>query len=54
MTAKKEYLFLQGNGMLEELYPELSGNWEEDRKEFTVLWELNEIYTKGIDVDYEE
>lgn len=54
MTAKKEYLFLQSNGMLEELYPELSGNWDEDRKEFTVLWELNETFTKQIDVDYEE
>ena len=54
MTAKKEYMFLYSNGMLGDLYPDLSGDWEEDKKEFTVIWELNEIFTKQIDVDYEE
>lgn len=54
MQAYREYKMLLDNGILEELYPELSGNWEEDKKLFINILEMNELFTKKIDVDYEE
>ena len=35
---KKEYAGLLGSGMFWEWFPTLTGNWEEDKDQFIVLW----------------
>lgn len=54
MKAKQEYDVLLENGELLEMYPELSGSWEEDKKSFSVIWEQNIEAIKDIDVDFDE
>lgn len=54
MTPYKQYKMLLANGILEELYPELTGEWEEDKKTFINIIEMNEMFTKNLDVDYDE
>jgi|TARA_R110000772_G_scaffold44329_4_gene102008 hypothetical protein len=44
MTAKEEYDLLLPE--LSVLYPELTGVWEKDRKEFTIIWEENQNFFK--------
>jgi hypothetical protein len=42
---KKEYAELLGTGMFWEWFPSLTGNWDEDKMQFEVLWnEKREIY----------
>lgn len=54
MKAKKEYDVLLENGELLEMYPELSGSWKEDKKNFIVIWEQNIEAIKNIDVNFDE
>ena len=42
---KKEYASLLGSGMFWEWFPSLTGNWEDDKEAFEVLWnEKHEMY----------
>lgn len=50
MSAHKEYEFLKANGVLLELFPELSGEWADDKKVFTQMWDLNNNALKDLDV----
>lgn len=54
MSAIKEYEFLKSNGVLLELFPDLTGDWKSDSKIFTELWELNNDAIKDIDTYYDE
>lgn len=54
MRVKKEYQVLLDSGELLEMYPELSGSWEKDKKKFTLIWEQNVEAIKNIDVTFEE
>ena len=50
MSEHKEYEFLKANGVLLELFPELSGEWVDDKKVFTQMWDLNNNALKDLDV----
>ena len=50
MSAHKEYEFLKANGVLLEVFPELSGDWLEDEKTFTERWELNVDVFNNLDI----
>ncbi len=54
MKVKTEYQVLLESGELLEMYPELSGSWEEDKTKFTTLWEQNSEAIRDIDVDFDE
>ena len=54
MSAHKEYEFLKANGVLLEVFPELSGDWLEDEKTFTERWELNVDIFNNLDVIIED
>ena len=55
MNARREYNILLDLGELNELYPNLTGIWEKDKKKFTSIWEQNQEILGGIDInDYEE
>ncbi len=54
MSAHKEYEFLKANGVLLEVFPELSGDWLEDEKTFTERWELNVDVFNNLDVIIED
>lgn len=55
MSARREYNVLLKNGILLELYPELIGNWLDDKDTFTKLYEANLYFTEPLEVDdYEE
>jgi hypothetical protein len=54
MTAKNEYHELLANGELLELYPDLSGSWQKDKKIFTYTWEQNVEAIKDIDKNFDE
>jgi|TARA_R110000868_G_scaffold74337_5_gene214943 hypothetical protein len=54
MKAKNEYDELLANGELLELYPDLSGSWQKDKKTFTSTWEQNVEAIKDIDKDFDE
>lgn len=54
MRVKKEYNILLENGELLELYPELSGSWLKDKKDFTIIWEQNTKAIKDIDINFNE
>ena len=50
MQAKKDYDVLLSNGILLDMYPELSGNWKEDVDVYTKIWE--ETYNKIVDYEH--
>ena len=50
MSAHKEYEFLKANGVLLALFAELSGEWVDDKKVFTQMWDLNNNALKDLDV----
>jgi hypothetical protein len=54
MSAKGEYSVLLDLGDLLVLYPELTGEWENDKVEFTRMWEDNKDAFKDLDMEYEE
>ena len=54
MKAKNEYDELLKNGELLELYPDLSGSWQKDKKSFTAAWEQNIEAIKDIDINFDE
>lgn len=54
MKAKEEYQKLLNSGDLEELYPDLTGNWKKDQEEFTRLYDLNNKALKDITIEIEE
>lgn len=39
--AKKEYEQMKKSGDLQDLFPMLSGNWQEDKEFFTDMFYLN-------------
>jgi len=45
---KKEYDFYLNSGELEEIFPELSGDWEKDKKRFKAI---HERFQKALDID---
>ena len=47
---KYDYEFLKANGVLLELFLELSGEWVDDKKVFTQMWDLNNNALKDLDV----
>jgi len=54
MKAKNEYDELLANGELLELYPDLSGSWQKDKKIFISTWEQNVEAIKNIDKNFDE
>jgi hypothetical protein len=50
MRAKKDYDVLLSNGILLDMYPELTGNWKEDIDIYTKIWE--ETYNKIVDYEH--
>lgn len=40
--ARAEYQLLSDMGDLLMLYPDLTGDWEEDKRKFMSLWESNQ------------
>lgn len=54
MKASKEYNLLLESGELLELYPELSGVWEKDKKRFIYMWEQNQELFMDLDIDYDD
>lgn len=54
MKVKREYEALLDSGELQEMFPQLSGNWSEDQTLFTSLWEDNQEAIKDIDVNFDE
>lgn len=54
MKVKKEYDVLLENGELLEMYPELSGSWEDDKNTFTSIWEQNVEAIKSMDINFDE
>lgn len=54
MSAQKQYNDLLKSGDLKEIYPGLSGDWEEDKDTFIYYYEMNLKAINEIDVDYEE
>jgi|GEM_PF-3566841 hypothetical protein len=40
-TAKKQYQDFLMNEELLEIFPHFSGNWEEDKEEFEIMFEQN-------------
>lgn len=55
MSAKSEYEMLLDLGELKELYPSLTGIWEEDEDIFNLLWQSNQDILKDIDInDFEQ
>lgn len=56
-NAKKQYNMLLKSGLLLELYPEMSGEWIEDKQEFERIYEMEDFYTNNTELDddgYEE
>ena len=53
MKAKQEYQRLLSSGDLEELYPELKGDWKKDKKEFTRLYDLNNEALKNMPIIFD-
>ena len=52
--AKKQYNLLLKEGMLLDMYDNLSGNWEDDKKRFLDLYETEQFYTNNIEIIDEE
>jgi hypothetical protein len=52
--AKKQYNLLLKEGMLLDMYGNLSGIWEEDRNKFLDIYETEQFYTNNIEVIDEE
>jgi hypothetical protein len=52
--AKKQYNLLLKEGMLLDMYNNLSGFWEEDRNKFLDIYETEQFYTNNIEVIDEE
>jgi hypothetical protein len=52
--AKKQYNLLLKEGMLLDMYNNLSGIWEEDRNKFLDIYETEQFYTNNIEVIDEE
>lgn len=52
-AAKQEYNILLNCGELLEMFPNFSGNWSRDKKEFLKFHELNEEIL-NLEVNYEE
>ena len=54
MTPQKQYNILKKSGDLEELYPELVGNWDEDEEQFTEIYNTMMDGVKNLDINYDE
>ena len=55
MTAKEEYNKLLGSGELFELFPDLSGVWDKDRRKFESDWEKNqEVFNIDVVIDLDD
>lgn len=52
--AKKQYNLLLKEGMLLDMYYNLSGVWEDDKKKFLDLYETEQFYTNNIEIIDEE
>lgn len=51
MNVRSEYDVLLDLGDLRELYPNLKGIWEKDKKDFTYIWEQKQAILGDIDVN---
>jgi len=51
--AKKLYMSLESSGDLKELYPNLHGEWEKDKKEFIRNYEINQELINGTEVEFD-
>lgn len=52
-TAKREYKLLQEAGELLDLFPDFTGQWSKDKKEFIRYQEMNEEVLNNLDIDFE-
>lgn len=58
-SVKEQYDFLLDTDSLEELYPEMSGVWEQDKKKFIQEYEemlliLESVSESQVKLDYDE
>lgn len=51
MSAISEYNMLLDLGELLELYPGLTGEWKNDSKKFTSMWEKNQEIFNDYEID---
>jgi len=54
MSAKGEYEVLLKSGDLLSMYPGFTGEWEEDGKLFTKMWEQNQELFKSLNIQADE
>jgi len=52
MSVKQDYDLLLGSGDLKLLFPSASGDWEQDKKQFTKIYDINQELLKQYDVEY--
>lgn len=54
-NAKKEYHILLENKELLEMFPDFTGKWSKDKKDFTKFYEMNEeILNLEGDLEFED
>lgn len=49
--VKKQYLAFKESGDLKILFPGMSGDWEKDKKRFTIFWEDSQRLLDEIEKD---
>ena len=49
--AKAQYLAFKESGDLKLLFPGMTGDWEKDKRRFTLIWEDNQRLLEGVDKD---
>lgn len=54
MTPAQQYKELLEQENLLELYPNMTGVWENDKKSFKEIWDLEQSYLNSIEIIDEE
>lgn len=52
-VAKREYRALLDSGELLDIFPDFTGVWSKDKKEFIRYQEMNEQVLSNLDVDFD-
>lgn len=52
--ARKEYMVLNQSGDLLDMFPDFTGEWRKDKKEFLKYWEENQKVLSNLDVIIED
>lgn len=56
MSAKTQYKTLLKSGILLEMYPEMTGVYEDDKHEFERIYESEQFFSNNLEIEdgYEE